>query len=976
MKGTNRKIGGHILISCVIIILIIVSLLIFMKANNDRIVSQNESYIADATALSANHVNSRIQSKISNIRMIAALYAASMDSPEVDTSEIMAVCPEGYYDYIEFIRSDGQLVTASGKTADVSDTESYLNGMQGITGVCAVMETPLIDGKLLSFYTPMYYNGEIIGVLCGLYDTDGMQAIITNEFFGVTASIYLCTADGTVLTSAGVDAPSENILEDIRHTDKISPESAEKFIRAFENHESMSFNFGDDIGVESIYIAPLDYNGWIMIQSLPSQVTSQMRSRANKAGITLVSCIIAGFLVYIVFLIVVSRRDVRSLLNKNREINRIVESIPALFSRFAIVDLKNDSYYYVGQSDGIPPKGRYTDLMEYMNNYYIYEEDSVSIADAVTPEHICEHLTEDVPYLQYEYHINRESDRWENVSIICLKRENGKPVSILYAVQNITELKQKELESRIALKNAFDAAKAANQAKSEFLTRMSHDIRTPMNAVMGMTAVAAMHMDDKERLTDCLNKITSSSRHLLALINDILDMSKIESGKVTLSEEPFNLAEMTETILTIMHPQIKAKNQKISMSTSNVVHENLIGDTLRIRQVFVNIMGNAVKFTPEGGSISLDIREVESLISGKACYEFIFTDTGIGMEQSFIDRIFEPFSRSDNPNTKKIEGTGLGMAIAKNIVSMMNGDIKVESKIGEGSRFIVRLHLTIQNLDETDAHCLDGLSILVADDDKNAAENTREILTSIGMNAESVLSGEEAVAETVSRHERNEDFAAVILDWQMPDTNGVQAAAEIRRKVDRSVPIIILSAYDWADIEQEAREAGVNAFISKPLFRSRLIYVLKSLIAPSEQPENEVIDSFAENEYSGKRILLAEDNELNREIACELLEMIGLEVETAFDGKQAVELITQKPENYYDLVFMDIQMPYMNGYEATKAIRASDREDLKKIPIVAMSADAFSDDVFRAKEAGMNDHVSKPIEIPKLSEALEKWLKK
>ena len=974
MYMKDKKTGSRILL-CIMIITIFAALIFFVGANTRRITSQNERYIADATMLSAGHLNNRFESKLNNIQMIAALYGDFMDSPEVDTDVILRLCPQDYFDYIEFIPADGRITTSSGTTVDFTDKEAYINGMQGESGICAVINSSLTNSNLFSFYTPMYYKGNIIGVLCGLYDAKGIQAIISNQFFGVTANTYLCTGDGTVIISTGDPTPPENILEAVNKSEQISGETEDIFFRAFHNHESLSYHYKNDSGIENAYIAALDYNDWVLIQSLPAEVSTRMRNAADNAGMTMAGIVTLSFFIYIIFIVVKKRQSERSLMDENEEISNIVESVTALFSRFAVADLKNDSYYYVAKTDGMPPRGKYTDLVKYISQFYIQEEDSVPMEQMVTPEHIREHMTEDVDYLQYEYHINRDSDKWENVSLICLKREDGKPVSILYAVQNITERKLKEIESRIALQNAFDAAKAANRAKSEFLSRMSHDIRTPMNAVMGMTAVAAMHIDDKERLTDCLNKITTSSRHLLALINDILDMSKIESGKVTLSEEPFNLAEMTESILTIMHPQIKAKNQKISMSTSKITHEDVIGDTLRLRQVFVNIMGNAVKFTPVGGTISLDIRELESRIPGKACYEFVFTDTGIGMEQSYIDEIFEPFSRSKNSDSQKIEGTGLGMPIAKNIVSMMDGDIKVESKLGEGSKFTVRLHLTIQNLSETDARCLDKLKILVADDDPTAAENTCEILNSIGMEASSVLGGEEAVAEVIRHHERNEGFAAVILDWQMPNMNGIQAAAEIRQKVGESVPIIILSAYDWTDIEQEARDTGVNGFIAKPLFRSRLIYVLNSVIAPAKQPENSEIDSIDKNNYNGKRILLVEDNELNREIACELLTMNGIEVEMAFDGQIAVDMITEKPEGYYDLVFMDIQMPNLNGYGAAKAIRASGREDLREIPIVAMSADAFSDDVYRSKESGMNDHISKPIEIPKLMDMLEKWLK-
>ena len=916
--NNKKKISRNILISIIIIVIILASLLLFMRTNTKRILSQNESYIADATTLSVDHVNSRFVSKIDNIRMIAALYGASLDSPTVDTDTLMSLCPQNYFDYIKFIPAGGQYTTSAGEVVDLTGRESYINGMQGISGVCTADDYWETHSTMLSFYTPMYYNDRIIGVLCGLYDATGMQNIISHEFFGVQAIVYLCTGDGTVITATGDDSPPDNILEAARDSDSFFGQTQDSFFEAFANHESHAFSYENGSETENAYIAALEFNDWILVQSFPAQITASMLHRANNAGVVLCGSIILAFLIYIVFLLVIKRQNEINLTNENEKISNIVESVTAVFSRFAVVDLKNDQYYYVAKTDGMPPEGRYTDLIQYVSQFYIPEDGYDTMSEVVMPEHIQNTMTEDLTYLQYEYHIDRGVDKWENLSLICLNRENGKPVSILYAVQDITERKHKEFESRTALQEAFDAAEAANNAKSEFLSRMSHDIRTPMNAVMGMTTVAAMHMDDKERVTDCLNKITASSRHLLALINDILDMSKIESGKVTLSEEPFNISELIEGIFTIMQPQFKAKNQKIHIRTSNIVHEDLIGDTLRLRQVFVNIMGNASKFTPEEGSISLDICELDSQIPGKACYEFVFTDTGIGMEQSFIDEIFEPFSRSKNPNSQKIEGTGLGMSIAKNIVNMMDGDIKVESKVGEGSKFTVRVFLTIQELTETDNFSVGTLKILVVDDDRDSAESTCEILSDIGMDVTCVFSGEDAVAEIVRHHENGDDFAAVIMDWQMPAMDGVQATTEIRRQIGDAIPVVILSAYDWTDIEQEARDTGVNAFVAKPLFRSRLMYVIKSLVDQGERSTSADVDLLDENKFNGKRILLVDDIELNREIAYELLSMNGLVVECAFDGQMAVDTLTEKPEHYFDLVFMDIQMPNMNGYEATK----------------------------------------------------------
>ncbi|MDO4331004.1 MAG: response regulator, partial [Lachnospiraceae bacterium] len=361
-------------------------------------------------------------------------------------------------------------------------------------------------------------------------------------------------------------------------------------------------------------------------------------------------------------------------------------------------------------------------------------------------------------------------------------------------------------------------------------------------------------------------------------------------------------------------------------------------------------------------------------IQGSGCYEFIFEDTGIGMKKEFVETIFEPFARENSAGSQNIEGTGLGMAIAHNIVGMMNGNIQVESTLGVGSKFTVQVYLKLQNVETETVECLKDLRVLVADDEPDACKSACEILDGIGMSSDGVFSGDEAIRKLSEAHENAEDYAVVILDWKMPGKCGVETTREIRKQLGDEVPIIILSAYDWSSIEQEAREAGVNAFIAKPLFRSRLVYVLKSLIEKQEE-ETSDIDELGEKDYSGKRILLVEDGDLNLEIAETLLESIGIAVEAARDGQQAVDTLLEKPENYFDLVFMDIQMPNKNGYEATKEIRASSREDLKILPIVAMSADAFLDDIQRALSVGMNDHVAKPIELSKLSAAIEKWIK-
>lgn len=543
--------------------------------------------------------------------------------------------------------------------------------------------------------------------------------------------------------------------------------------------------------------------------------------------------------------------------------------------------------------------------------------------------------------------------------------------------KDITEAKRKEFESRQALKDAFDSAMLANQAKSDFLSRMSHDIRTPMNAIIGMTAIAGAHIADRERVKDCLSKISVSSRHLLGIINDILDMSKIESGKINLNEEDFNLSDLLKNLFDMVRPQVKERGHELKVRVHDIKHEDVIGDSLRIQQAFVNIMSNSIKYTPEGGVITVSVTEKPTPQNKMACYEFIFEDNGIGMEQEFIDKIFEPFERAEDLRISKIQGTGLGMAITKNIVSMMGGEIAIESEVGKGSKFTITIFLKLQDTVETDTAPLADLPVLVVDDDVISCENTSLMLKDIGMDSEWVLTGREAVKKVEERNIAGNDYFAIIVDWKMPDMNGVETTREIRKIVGDKMPIIIISAYDWTDIELEARAAGANAFIGKPAFKSNLSKLFMHMVAgDSVQEEKEEAPVAAEFDFSSIRVLLVEDNDLNREIASEILKETGMKIEEAENGKQAVDMFLSAPEKYYDLILMDIQMPVMNGYDATVAIRSLGKKESKSIPIIAMTANAFYEDVNAAISVGMNEHIAKPLDIKKLMECIYRWTRK
>ena len=423
--------------------------------------------------------------------------------------------------------------------------------------------------------------------------------------------------------------------------------------------------------------------------------------------------------------------------------------------------------------------------------------------------------------------------------------------------------------------------------------------------------------------------------------------------------------------------QLAEHHHELSVNISGVTHEAVVGDSLRIQKVFTNLMGNAVKYTPDGGKIRLSISEKPSLQSKVGCFEVVFEDNGIGMSEEFLDQIFVPFTRSNHDHVNKVQGTGLGMAISRNIIRMMGGDIKVESKLGVGSRFTVTMYLKLQDTAQVQYDQFADLNVLVADDDKISLESCCGMLNDLGMKAEGVSSGAETVEKVTRRHQANQDYFACIIDWKMPDMDGIATTRAIRRTVGKDVPIIIISAYDWSDIEQEARTAGANAFISKPLFQSRLVKTFRSLVE-SDQPEEQE-DPFAQLEaidLTGGRVLLVEDNALNAEIAAEILEMTGLTVEHVADGIEAVDKMTDCENGYYDMIFMDIQMPRMNGYDAARAIRAMNRNDCRQIPIIAMTANAFAEDVHAAKTVGMNAHIAKPLDLNTLARILKKWMQK
>ena len=530
-------------------------------------------------------------------------------------------------------------------------------------------------------------------------------------------------------------------------------------------------------------------------------------------------------------------------------------------------------------------------------------------------------------------------------------------------------------ELNAKLQVAVEKAESANRAKSTFLSNMSHDIRTPMNAIIGFTTLALSNIDDTDRVKDYLGKTLASSNHLLSLINDVLDMSRIESGKIHLEEVEVNLSDVLHDLKTIVSGQIYAKQLEFYMDAMDVTDEDVYCDKTRLNQILLNLLSNAIKFTPAGGTVSVRVRQLAGKVRGCGQYEFRIKDNGIGMSQEFAQKIFEPFERERTSTVSGIQGTGLGMAITKNIVDMMGGTIEVQTAQGKGTEFTVCVPMRAQTEQRPVEKIteLEGLKALVVDDDFNTCDSVTKMLVKVGMRAEWTLSGKEAVLRARQSIEMSDVYHAYIIDWRLPDMNGIEVTRQIRSLHD-DTPIIILTAYDWSDIEVEAKAAGVTAFCAKPMFMSDLRETLMSALG--QKPADAVQRLLPEKnaDFKGKHILLVEDNELNREIAQEILREYGFLVDSAENGAVAVEKVSTAAPGSYDLVLMDVQMPIMDGYTATRKIRALDDPARAKLPILAMTANAFDEDRRNALESGMNGFLSKPIVIDDLVQELRKIL--
>ena len=965
----------------VLLLLAIVVLFQWYTAQNSRRMEErNKSYAADSTRQMANRIDEELNNALDLINTYAYFIGESLTGPENMPQMLKEMEDDSIFDALLFTDLEGVNYVSDGRTSDAAGRDYYVQGVKGNCGISVIFDSAFYDETMLCFYAPVRYQGEIIGVLRGAYLAEEyLKNMLTTTYFGEAASVHLCMPDGSVIACSDKKGHTGNLLDMLVQIEMIDQNTAQKTMEVLKNGGEGAFICGFGSKTDNLCVRYLSENPFALIQTFPKNVTQSMIKAENLIGIQLETMMIGLFVIYIIVLLVGAGREKKRLKQENRDMGYIISGVNTLFSRFVMVDFEADTYQYLEgtqpKGSGLDVKGKYEDLLHYLCSILIEEGDRKEFAMQMKRDALIQSL-EGQNDVRFECHILQDGRaEWDHMNIICLERREGRAVKALFIRQNITAQVRKQREQTQALQDALMQAQHANRAKTTFLSNMSHDIRTPMNAIIGFTTIAVSHIDNKEQVRDCLQKVLSSSNHLLSLINDILDMSRIESGKVQIMEQDCNLSEMMHNLVNIIQPQVKAKQLELFMDSVGVVNEDVVADSLKLNQIFINLLSNAVKYTPASGKISFRIKQKTTFNHGYGDYVFTVEDSGIGMSAEFVKHIFEPFERESTTTQTGIQGTGLGMAITKNIVEMMNGTISVESEVGKGSVFTVELTLKLQDTEKNEAQikALQGLRALVVDDDFNVCDSVSKMLKQLGMHSEWTTSGREAAYRAKIAYEEGNSFHTYIIDWQMPETSGMETARRIRKAVGENVPIIILTAYDWTDIEEEAKEAGVTAFCAKPLFLSDLKSALLSANHLLEKEEPKAAWTLAD--FSGKRVLLVEDVELNREIAEVILSEAGFTVEFAPDGTDAVTMVERAEEYYYDVILMDVQMPIMDGYEATRTIRNLPRKDVKTLPIIAMTANALEEDKEAALKHGMNAHVAKPIDIDILIEVLGKFLR-
>ncbi len=949
----------RILLAGILLCLILAGFCVYLRTTRNMTVERNANYVADAATQTAKRIDDLLVGAENSISAIAHMYEHSLDPLCVDVKTLEDLAESTVFDYIGYVNADGILTDSSGRQADAADRYYVQDGLNGNSGLDMIFNGRISGENLVIFYAPLWQNEKVVGVLTGRYRQQQMREIITSSYFGKPANTYLCLQDGTVIACSKEEMP-ENILDTLRRNNGADREAVDILTNALSTGSSTSFTYTNSYGSSAAYVTKLPHSNWMLLQVFPVQVTNEMLNESNTAATYLLLWLVILSALYVLLLLLKSHKEKMNLTSEKQQMREIVDSTSQLFSRFILADLEHDTYTILTNDDltdegQLPPQGTFSELRDYWLDRILDEDADGSLKEQLSVRSIQERLTEDVPYFQYENRIAGDGIQWWQISVLCMKREGGVATSVLLAAQDVTELKETEQRSREALEDAYQSAKAANEAKRTFLFDMSHDMRTPMNAIIGLSGLLDRDADDPERVRSYSRNINASGHHLLTLINEVLDMSKIDSGKASLNLSPFSLSELLEDLTSVYQPQALEKAQMLDVNTFGIPQERLIGDKLRLSVMLGNLLSNAIKYTPEGGHVALIVHGLVQTTPGYAHLLFEITDNGIGMSQEFVQHIFDPFTRENNSTVSGIQGAGLGMTITKSLTDLMGGTISVESARGQGSTFKVELELRpVQGDDIPEFWKEQGiLKVLILGPDRKICESIQSLMAGTGVELQYTTDGHTAMDLVDS-----DAFDLILLNRTLPGMDVLEAIRSIRVK-SGNLPILLLIDSNWITVEEDARRAGASGFLPAPFAMSTL---QKAITECRSQPKAQAADD-KEPTLEGLRLLVAEDNDINAEILMELLDMEGIVCERAINGREAVSMFQSKPIGYYDGVLMDIQMPEMNGYEATRAIRSTDRSDAANIPIVAMTANAFAEDVQRSLEAGMNAHIPKPVEL-------------
>ena len=933
---------------------------------------ESTAHLAEVLHQSNNMLNEVVEKNLTYLHMWETTMRHISDEDEI-RQFIESVQQETGFSNFYFLSAEGNYMTAAGETGYLGIQDDLEDR---ITQGGDIVMSAVLPGKpeMLVFACPenqgTYRDFAYDAVAVSYYNDDIVKVLDISAFDG-TASRYVLHPDGRIIINCAAQMEEDvyNLLAAMQERSPLTSEDIQTLSDDFTQGRSGSRLVTLDgtryyMTYQSAHI--LD---WTIVGLVPAAVVNAGMNALQSSTIVMVSMIVLG--ISALALALVHRKSSVKLRRKDMEILYRDELFMKLSMNvddvFLMLDAQTDRADYVSPNVekllGITAEQIQEDV--HVLGKLHPQESAEQTMNYLTGLAVNEQREWDFEYI----HQKTGEHRWFHV-IAMGSNVEGRTKYILVMSDRTADKKINQ-----ALSEAVRAAETANRAKSTFLSNMSHDIRTPMNAIIGFTTLAVSNMDDKERVQDYLSKILASGNHLLSLINDILDMSRIESGKIHLEETETNLSDVLHDLKTIVSGQIHAKQLELYMDAMDVTDEDVYCDKTRLNQVLLNLLSNAIKFTPAGGTVSVRLRQLPGTRKDREQYEIRVKDNGIGMSPEFAKKIFDPFERERSSTVSRIQGTGLGMAITKNIVDMMGGTIEIRTEPGKGTEFIIRVALRVQpehHRAERIAE-LEGLKALVVDDDFNTCDSVTKMLVRVGMRSEWTLSGKEAVLRARQSMELGDAFHAYIIDWRLPDMNGIEVTRQIRSLGD-GTPIIILTAYDWTDIEVEAKAAGVTAFCSKPMFMSDLRETLLTALGQSQTETDDSVLPGGSPDFRGKHILLAEDNELNREIAVEILSKYGFVVDTAENGVEAVKKIEESKPGDYDLVLMDVQMPLMDGGEATRQIRALPDPALAKIPILAMTANAFEEDRKSVLECGMNGFLSKPINIEELIAALSSLL--